>query len=80
MWKGGQLKFSIPNSIIELKLLDDKYHEKSKDWRIGQAWIVKREDVICLNVVFSKNAEIKECEDVISVDLNGSNITIGTNG
>ena len=72
------VRLSTPKGRIELKLLHGKYREKFKDWRIGQAWLVKRDYGIYLNVVFSKNVEIKEGENVIGVDINENNVTIAT--
>ena len=59
-----------------LKLLHGGYHEKFKNWKIGQAWLVKKGSEVFLNVVFSKNIEIDYCRDVIGVDVNENNITI----
>ena len=73
------VRISTPNGRLKFKLLHGKYHEKFKDWKVGQAWLVKKVDGIYLNVVFSKNVKIKDCVDVIGVDVNENNITIATN-
>jgi len=67
------------NGRLELKLLHGEYHEKFRDWKVGQAWLVKKVDGIYLSVVFSKNVEIRDYRDVIGVDVNESNITTATN-
>ncbi len=66
------------NGRIKLKILHGGYHEKFRDWKVGQAWLVKRADGIYLNVVFSKNVEIRDFTEVIGVDVNENNITIAT--
>ena len=73
------VRISTPDGRLEFKLLHGKYHEKFRDWKVGQAWLVKRTDGIYLNVVFSKNVEIRNCRDVIGVDVNENNVTIATN-
>jgi len=77
--KNWIVRFSTPSGRVKLELLHGKYHEKFKDWKVGQAWLVKRADGIYLNVVFSKNIEIRDCRDVIGVDVNENNVTIATN-
>ena len=73
------VEISTPNGKLRFKLLHGDYHEKFKDWKIGQAWLVKKDNGIYLNVVFSKNVEIKDYKDVIGVDVNEDNVTIATN-
>jgi putative transposase len=73
------VRISTPNGRLEFKLLHGKYHKKFRDWKIGQAWLVKRKDGIYLNVVFSRSIEIRKCKDVIGVDVNENNVTIATN-
>jgi len=41
--------------------------------------LIKGEDGIYLNVIFSKSVEVKECKDVIGVDVYESYVTIVTN-
>ena len=72
-------RISTPDGRIEFKILHGKYHEKFRDWKVGQAWLVKRYDGIYLNVVFSKNIEMRDHEDVVGVDVNENNVTIATN-
>jgi len=73
------VKISTPKGRLEFKLLHGKYHGKFKEWKAGQAWLIRRNDEVYLNVVFSRDVEIRECEDVIGVDVNENNITIATN-
>jgi len=73
------VRIATPKGRIGFKILHGKYHEKFRDWKIGQAWLVNRDDKIYLNVVFSKNVKIRDCRDVIGVDVNENNITIATN-
>jgi putative transposase len=67
-WKAS---IATAEGRIELKLLHGSYHEKFKEMRIGQAWLVKREGGFYLKVVFSKTVEITE--------LNGRAIAVGIN-
>ena len=73
------VRISTPNGRIGFKVLHGEHHEKFRDWKIGQAWLVKRGHKIYLNVVFSKNIEMRDHEDVIGVDVNENNVTIATN-
>ncbi|ADI32307.1 RNA-guided endonuclease InsQ/TnpB family protein [Staphylothermus hellenicus] len=72
----GVLKLSTPKGRITLKVYVSNYHMKFKDWRTGQAWLVKKDNGIFLNVVFSREVEIGEPKDFIGVDLNENNVTI----
>ncbi len=57
-------------------LLHGKYHERFKDWKVGQAWLIKKNSGFFLNVVFSKDVEIGKPIDVVGVDVNENNVTI----
>ena len=70
------VRISTPNGRIRFKVLHGVYHEKFRDWKIGQAWLIKRNDKIYLNVVFSKSVEIRDYREVIGVDVNENNVTI----
>ncbi|ADC69101.1 transposase, IS605 OrfB family [Methanocaldococcus sp. FS406-22] len=74
----GLARISTPKGRVEVELFVSEYHKKFKDWKVGQAWIVRRKDAYYLNVVFSKNVLIKEGESVVGVDLNENNVTIAT--
>jgi len=52
--EGWTVSLATPNGRLKFKLLHGEYHEKFKDWKVRQAWLVKRTDGIYLNVVFSK--------------------------
>jgi len=67
---------ATPNGRVKLKLLHGKYHEKFKYWKIGQAWLIKRNNDLFLNVVFSKEVEIEKPINVIGADVNENNVTI----
>ncbi len=73
------VRISTPNGRIGFKVLHEKYHEKFRNWKVGQAWLVKRDDEVYLNVVFSKNVEIRDYKDAVGVDVNENNVTIATN-
>ena len=67
---------ATPNGRVKLKLLHGKYHEKFKYWKIGQAWLIKRNNDLFLNVVFSKDVEVEKPINVIGADVNENNVTI----
>lgn len=72
----GIIKLSTPNGRITLKFYLAKHHEKFRDWKVGRAWLVRTPKGIFINVVFSKEVEIKEHETVVGVDLNENNVTL----
>ena len=72
------VRISTPNGRTGFKVLHGEYHKKFRDWKIGQAWLVKRDDKNYLNVVFSKSAEIRDYREVIGVDVNENNVTTAT--
>ena len=59
-----------------MKFYPAKYHEKFKDWKVGQAWLVKTSKGVLINVVFSKEVEIREPKAFVGVDLNENNVTL----
>jgi len=74
-----QATIATERGRLEFKTLHRTYHEKFKDMRVGQAWLVKRGREYYLNVVFSKIVESKKPDGKASaVDVNGNNITFGT--
>lgn len=75
--EGWTVSIAIPNGRIKLKLLRGKYHEKFKDWRIGQAWLIKKSNGLFSNVVFSKKVKLKEVRTVIGVERIQSKIITG---
>ncbi|AEK71995.1 IS element ISTsi1 orfB, putative trasposase [Thermococcus sp. 4557] len=70
------IKLSTPNGRIQLEFYPAKYHEKFKDWKVGQAWLVRTPKGIFLNVVFSREVEISEPNAFVGVDLNENNVTL----
>jgi len=74
--EAGVIKLSTPNGRITLGFYPAKYHGKFRDWRVGQAWLVRTPNGVFLNVVFSKKTEIREPKTFIGVDLNENNVTL----
>ncbi len=74
--EAGVVKLSAPSGRVQLEFYSAKYHERFKDWRIGQAWLVRSKKGVFLNVVFSKDVEIREPEAFVGVDLNENNVTL----
>ena len=72
----GTVKLSTPSGRIQLEFYPAKYHEKFKDWKVGQAWLVRTPKGIFLNVVFSREVEISEPNAFVGVDLNENNVTL----
>jgi len=69
------VSISTPNGRAKLKLLHGNYHERFKGWKVGQAWLIRKDDNRFLNVVFRKEVEIGMPIDVIGVDVNENNVT-----
>ncbi|WP_042698286.1 RNA-guided endonuclease InsQ/TnpB family protein [Thermococcus sp. PK] len=74
--EGGFIKLSTPSGRLELEFYRAKYHEKFREWKIGQAWLVKNPKGVFLHVVFSKEVEVRESKAVVGVDLNENNVTL----
>ena len=72
----GTVKLSTPSGRIQLEFYPAKYHEKFKDWKVGQAWLVRTPKGLFLNVVFSREVEISEPKSFVGVDLNENNVTL----
>ena len=72
----GIIKLSTSNGKIPLEFYPAKYHEKFKDWKVGQAWLVRTPKGVFLNVVFSKEVEVREPKVFVGVDLNENNVTL----
>ncbi|HDH44992.1 MAG TPA: transposase [Thermococcus sp.] len=72
----GIIKLSTPKGRLNLKFYPAKYHEKFKDWKVGQAWLVKTPKGVFINVVFSKEVEIRAPKAFVGVDLNENNVTL----
>jgi putative transposase len=64
---------------IRMKLLHGTYHEKFKDMKAGEAWILRKNDEFYLNVCFSKTVELMEQNNrAIAVDINENNVAFGS--
>ncbi|NJE10536.1 RNA-guided endonuclease TnpB family protein [Thermococcus sp. MAR1] len=70
------IKLSTPNGRISLEFCPAKYHEKFKDWKVGQAWLVRTPKGVFVNVVFSKEVKVREPSAFVGVDLNENNVTL----
>jgi putative transposase len=71
------LDHACAKGITSFKLLHGAYHEKFKEMKIGQAWLVKSEDFY-LKAVFSKVVEVAMDGKAVAVDVNENNIAFGT--
>ncbi|MPW40159.1 IS200/IS605 family element transposase accessory protein TnpB, partial [Thermococcus sp. 101 C5] len=74
--EGGFIKLSTPSGRLKLEFYPAKYHEKFREWKIGQAWLVKNQMGIFLHVVFSREVEVREPKVIVGVDLNENNVTL----
>ncbi|MDK2984261.1 MAG: putative transposase, partial [Thermococcaceae archaeon] len=72
----GVIKLSTPKGRIQLEFYPAKYHEKFKDWKVGQAWLIKTPKGAFINAVFSKEVEVREPKAFVGVDLNENNVTL----
>ena len=70
---------AVENRRVKLKLLHGTYHEKFKEMKVGQAWLVKKEDGFYLKAVFSRAVELTEVNGkAIAVDINENNVAFGS--
>ncbi len=74
--EAGIIKLSTLSGRIKLEFYPAKYHERFKDWKVGQAWLVRTPKGVFLNVVFSKEVEVSEPKSFVGVDLNENNVTL----
>lgn len=72
------VRISTPEGRQEFKLLHGEYHEKFRGWKVGQAWLVRKDDGVYLKAVFSKDVEVNHSENVIGVDVNENNVTVSS--
>jgi len=72
----GVVKVSTSKGRIQLEFHPAKYHEKFKGWKVGQAWLVRTPKGVFINVVFSKEVEVREPEAFVGIDLNENNVTL----
>ena len=64
---------------VSLRLLHGEYHERFRDWSVGQAWLVKRGGDIYLKVVFKRIVELRETNGrALAIDINENNITLAS--
>jgi len=78
-FENWETSIATESGRIKLKLLHGTYHEKLEDMRIGQAWLVKRENSLYLKIVFSKIIELMEPNNkAVAVDINENNIVSGS--
>jgi putative transposase len=77
--EGWEVSVAVQNGRVKLKLLHGTYHEKFKEMRIGQAWLIKTEDGLYLKAIFSKTVEPVEVNGkAIAVDINENNVAFGS--
>jgi putative transposase len=77
--KDWETSIAVENGRAKLKLLHGTYHEKFKEMKIGQAWLVKWGNDLYLKVVFSKVVEVTEVnERAVAVDVNENNVAFGS--
>ena len=72
-WK---VSISTPHGRRRFRLLHGKYHKRFRDWKVGQAWLVRTPEGIFLNVVFSREVEVEEPKAFVGTDLNENNVTL----
>jgi len=76
-FENWQVSIATESGRIKLKLFHGTYHEKFKEMKVGQAWLVKREGFY-LKVVFSRTVELVEQNGkAVAVDVNENNVAFG---
>ena len=74
-----EASIAVEGRRVKLKLFHGTYHEKFKEMKVGQAWLVKREDGFYLKVVFSRAVNLLEPNGrAIAVDVNENNVAFGS--
>ena len=76
----GIIRLSTSKGRVTLEFYPAEYHGKFRDWKVGQAWLVRTQKEVYINVVFSKGVEVKEPETFVGVDLNENNVTLSLPG
>jgi len=56
--EGWEASIAVEGGRVKLKLLHGTYHDKFKEMKVGQAWLVKAEGGFYLKAVFSKTVEL----------------------
>ncbi len=82
-WEQRRLSLATPTGRVHIPLPYSTYHQKFREWKTGQAWLVYRTntDTWFLHVVFSTVVPQRpetSYHDVIGVDVNENNHTIAT--
>jgi putative transposase len=72
----GFIKLSTPSGRLKLEFYPAKYHGKFRNWKVGQAWLVKNSKGSFINIVFSEEVEVREPKAFVGVDLNENNVTL----
>ena len=74
-----EVTVATPKGRVRFPLLHGSYHERFRDWKVGQAWLVKRGEELWLKLVFSKVVKLKEPNGkALAVDVNENNVTIAS--
>jgi putative transposase len=74
-----EVSIATEHGRIKLKLLHGTYHEKFKDMKAGEAWIIRKNNEFYLNVCFSKTVKLMEQNNkAIAVDINENNVAFGS--
>lgn len=66
----GIIKLSTPNGRIPLEFYPTKHHEKFKGWKVGQAWLVRNSKGLFINIVFSREVEVRELKGFVGLKKN----------
>ncbi len=74
-----EASIATENGRIKFKLLHGTYHEKFREMRIGQAWLIKKNNEYYLNAVFRRDVEPRAFNGkTLAVDVNENNVAFGT--
>ena len=77
--KRWEVSIATPNGRVKFRVLHGTYHEKFRDMRLGQAWLVRRNGELWLKAVFRRRVKLKEPNGkALAIDVNENNITIAS--
>ena len=74
-----EVSIATPNGRVKFRALHGTYHEKFRDMRLGQAWLIKRDGRLWLKAVFRKVVQLREPNGrALAIDVNENNVTIAS--
>ncbi|NJE09235.1 transposase [Thermococcus sp. M39] len=77
-FENNTVRLLTNNGPVLLEFSPTKHLQKflNGDWKLGQAFLVKKDEDVFVNVVFTKDLKIREPKTFVGVDLNENNVTL----